>query len=172
MGRISALFLSAIVGYADLALMKLSKDDASRGNIEQILLASGRAAALTRGLLSFSRRQVIIPGTLDLNEIVKKQESFLARLIREDIDIRTTYAECPLPIFADSGQLEAVLMNLVTNARDAMPRGGVIEIRTEPATSGRGFYCSTRRGHCRQIRGGHCLGHRRRDRRKHHVEDL
>jgi len=131
--------LSAIVGYADLALMKLSKDDALRGNIEQILRASGRAAALTRGLLSFSRRQVIIPGTLDLNEIVKKQENFLARLIREDIDIRTTYAKCPLPIFADSGQLEAVLMNLVTNARDAMPKGGVIEIRTERATLGEDF---------------------------------
>jgi signal transduction histidine kinase len=76
---------------------------------------------------------------VDLNEIVKKQESFLARLIREDIEIRATYAECELPIFADSGQLEAVLMNFVTNARDAMPGGGVIEIRTEQATLGEEF---------------------------------
>ncbi len=131
--------LCAIVGYAQLSLIKLPGDDASRGNIEQILRAAERATTLTRSLLSFSRRQVINPGPVDLNEIVKNQESFLARLIREDIEIRTTYAECELPIFADSGQLEAVLMNFVTNARDAMPGGGAIGIRTEPATLGEEF---------------------------------
>ncbi|MGD1075546.1 MAG: PAS domain S-box protein, partial [Thermodesulfovibrionales bacterium] len=123
--------ISAIVGYAHLALMKLPRDDMLRGSLEQILQASERATTLTQSLLSFSRKQVINPKPNNLKDIVKRQEKFLMRLIREDIEITTTCAEDDLTIFADSGQIEQVLMNLVTNARDAMPKGGHIYIRTE-----------------------------------------
>jgi PAS domain S-box-containing protein len=123
--------ISAIVGYAHLALMKLPENDMIRGNLEQILQASDRATTLTQSLLSFSRKQVINPMPNNLNDIVKRQEKFLLRLIREDIEITTTCAAVDLTIFADSGQIEQVLMNLVTNARDAMPEGGHISLRTE-----------------------------------------
>jgi PAS domain S-box-containing protein len=123
--------ISAIVGYAHLALMKLTPNDMLRGSLEQILQASDRATTLTQSLLSFSRKQLMNPKPNNLNEIVKRQEKFLKRLIREDIEITTTCAADDPTIFADSGQIEQVLMNIVTNARDAMPKGGHISIRTE-----------------------------------------
>ncbi len=123
--------LSAIVGYAHLTLMKMPKDEPLRKHVEQILQASDKAAALTQSLLAFSRKQIMNPKPIDLNDIIKKLEKLLQRLIREDIHIATTYIPEVLTVFADSGQIEQVLMNLVTNARDAMPRGGRIVIKTE-----------------------------------------
>lgn len=122
--------LTAIVGYAHLALVRLSSDDPLRINMEQILQASDRATALTRGLLAFSRKQIMNPGRVSLNEIVIRIQKLLARLIREDIHIETHCSEDELTVFADSGQIEQVIMNLVTNARDSMPEGGLIVIRT------------------------------------------
>ncbi|MBI5848918.1 MAG: PAS domain S-box protein [Nitrospirae bacterium] len=123
--------LTAIVGYAHLTLMKMPQDEPLRINLEQILQASDKATALTQSLLAFSRKQIINPKPVNLNEIVKKLEKLLIRLIREDIHITTIYAPEGLTVFADAGQIEQVLMNLVTNARDAMPTGGRIEIKTE-----------------------------------------
>ncbi|MBA4372367.1 MAG: hypothetical protein C0402_05845 [Thermodesulfovibrio sp.] len=123
--------LSAIVGYAHLTLLKLGKDDPLRLNLDHILQASDRATVLTQSLLAFSRKQVINRKPNDLNEILRRVEKFLLRLIREDIEITTTCAAGKLTVFADSGQIEQLMMNLVTNARDAMPRGGHIMIRTE-----------------------------------------
>ncbi|MBI5075935.1 MAG: PAS domain S-box protein [Nitrospirae bacterium] len=123
--------LTAIVGYAHLTLMKMPKDEPLRINVEQILQASDKATVLTQSLLAFSRKQIISPKPVNLNEIVKRLEKLLIRLIREDIHIATICAPEDLTVFADAGQIEQVLMNLVTNARDAMPGGGRIEIRTE-----------------------------------------
>ena len=123
--------LTAIVGYAHLTLRKLPADDLLRGNVDQILQAADRATSLTQSLLAFSRKQIINPKPNDLNDIVTHFEKFLLRLIREDIEILTTCADDELTVLADKGQIEQILMNLVTNARDAMPGGGQIAIRTE-----------------------------------------
>lgn len=131
--------LSAIMGYTHLTITNLPKDDPLRGHLEQVLQASDRATTLTQSLLSFSRKQVMNPKAVNLNDIVKRQEKFLLRLIREDIEITITCAEEELTIYADSGQIEQVLMNLVTNARDAMPGGGRIMIRTEAMRMQEGF---------------------------------
>jgi CheY-like chemotaxis protein len=109
----------------------MGSDDPLRGYVEQILLAGERATTLTQGLLSFSRKRIINPAPHDLNDLVKNFEKFLLRLIREDITITTTCSERELTVFVDRGQLEQVLMNLVANARDAMPGSGVIAIRTD-----------------------------------------
>ena len=125
--------LSAIVGYSHLTLSKMPADDPLKGNLKAILQSSERAATLIQSLLSFSRKQVINPKPTGLNDIVLRFEEFLTRLIREDIKIITTCAGGDLTIFADRGQIEQLLMNLVTNARDAMPKGGTITIQTRSA---------------------------------------
>lgn len=122
--------LTAIVGYAQLALMKMHGDDPQRYNLEQIIESSNRATTLTHSLLSFSRKQPVNLQVLDLNSLIMNFEKFLRRLIKEDIELRTAYAKEPLFIFADRGQIEQVIMNLITNARDAMPQGGVITVQT------------------------------------------
>ncbi len=125
--------LSAIVGYSHLTLSKMPANDPLKGNLKAILQSSERAATLVQSLLSFSRKQVINPKPTGLNDIVLRFEEFLTRLIREDIKIITTCAGGDLTIFADRGQIEQLLMNLVTNARDAMPKGGTITIQTRSA---------------------------------------
>src|SRR5262249_46504554 len=96
--------------------------------------AAERAAGLTRQLLAFSRKQVIEPRISDLNRVVDEMEEMLRRLIGEDITFVFTHAVRPALVRTDSGQLEQMLMNLVVNARDAMPRGGRLEV--EVATVG------------------------------------
>ncbi len=123
--------LSAIVGYSHLTLSKMPANDPLKGTLEAILQASKRATTLTQSLLSFSRKQVINPEPTGLNDIMLRFEEFLTRLIREDIKISTTCAGGDLTIFADRRQIEQLLMNLVTNARDAMPMGGTITIQTQ-----------------------------------------
>ena len=122
--------LSAIVGYSHLTLMKMREDDPNRHNIQQILESSNRATVLTQSLLAFSRKQVVNLARVDMNDVVERFNKFLLRLLREDIELKTKYADKELPVLADRGQLEQVLMNLVTNARDAMPNGGRIIIET------------------------------------------
>ncbi len=131
--------LSAIVGYAHLTLMKMNEADPLKGNLEQILGASERATTLTQSLLSFSRKQVMSPKPVDLNDIVKGLEKLLLRLIREDIEIKIKCHHDCLTIFADKGQIEQMLVNLITNARDAMPGGGHIVIETGTLRMGDGF---------------------------------
>ena len=120
--------LTAIIGYGNLLQMKMAPTDPLRSYAESILSSSQRAAQLTQSLLAFSRKQVINPLPLELNGIIVRVEKLLKRLIREDIELRTELAEGDTTVLADSIQLEQVLMNLVTNARDAMPRGGTLTI--------------------------------------------
>ena len=123
--------LSAITGYGHLTLMKMAKDEPLRLNIENMLQAADRAAHLTKDLLLLGRKQITDRKPVDLNEVIKKVEKFLLRVIGEDIEFKTMFHEQPLMVFADSHQIEQVLMNFVTNSRDAMPTGGTFTITTE-----------------------------------------
>jgi CheY-like chemotaxis protein len=111
--------------------MKISENSPLKPTTDQILASAERAASLTQGLLAFSRKEVNNPGQIDLNGVLGRVEKLLIRLIGEDIHLMTLPSEQPLPVMADSMQMEQVLMNLVTNARDAMPEGGDITISTE-----------------------------------------
>jgi hypothetical protein len=122
--------LSAIIGYGNLLQMKLSKDDPFRGFADQILVGADRAANLTRSLLTFSRKQITNLLPVNANELVKNVEKLLQSIIGEDIDFRTALDPGGLMVNTDAGQIEQVLMNLATNARDAMPKGGILSIET------------------------------------------
>ncbi|MEZ4280649.1 MAG: PAS domain S-box protein [Myxococcota bacterium] len=122
--------LTAIIGYSDLVLQELDPDHGSRLDVEEILRAAERAGGLTRQLLAFSRRQVLQPERVDLNAIVADIDRMLRRLIGEDIELVSQLHGELEAIIADPGQIEQVIVNLVVNARDAMPRGGRIEIET------------------------------------------
>lgn len=126
--------LTAIIGYATILQMKIDIHSPVKNTADQILAAAERGAGLTQGLLAFSRKQISNLNRVDLNEIIKRVEKLLVRLIGEDIRISSILTEQELPLIADSIQLEQVLMNLATNARDAMPNGGNITIRTEVVT--------------------------------------
>ncbi len=122
--------LSAIIGYGHLSLMKLRDDDPVRHFIDQILQSSDRAAALTQSLLAFSRKQPLKKELNDLNAVIKNFEKFLHRLLREDIEMKIRYSDDQAVVMADRGQVEQVIMNLVSNARDAMPNNGKLTIDT------------------------------------------
>jgi PAS domain S-box-containing protein len=125
--------LTAIVGHASLLEMKLDAREPLHGHVRQVLTAADRAAQLTRSLLTFSRKQPFELRPLDLNELAERSGQLLARLIREDIALHISPAASALTVRADGGQLEQVLMNLVTNAQDAMPQGGTLSIRVSRA---------------------------------------
>jgi len=126
--------LTIITGYSQLILNTLRGDDPNRHSVEQIMKAGERAAALTSQLLAFSRRQVLQPRVLDLNKLVSSLSTMLRRLIGEDIDLRLVLPSDLGTVSADAGQIEQVLMNLVVNARDAMPKGGILTIETANVT--------------------------------------
>ena len=122
--------LTAITGYGQLLLDNAPDTDPNRSDLEEILKASQRAASLTRQLLAFSRRQVLESKPLDLNAIVDDMEKMLRRLIGEDIRLEKRLASELGIIQADRGQIEQVILNLVVNARDAMPNGGSVVLET------------------------------------------
>ena len=122
--------LTAILGYGDLLRASLSGDSPLQEDVEEIRKAAERAATLTRQLLAFSRRQVLTMEVLDLNHLVRDLEKMLRRVIGEDVRIVTLFDRSLGRVRADRGQLEQVLMNLVVNARDAMPGGGTLTIET------------------------------------------
>ena len=122
--------LTAIVGFSQLALGKLPEGDALRADIVEIEKAGQRAATLTSQLLAFSRKQVFKPKTIDLNALVTDLQKMLRRLIGEDIELAALLDLELGSVRADPGQLQQVIMNLVVNARDAMPFGGKISIET------------------------------------------
>jgi PAS domain S-box-containing protein len=122
--------LTVINGYSQLLLAKLSAGDPLRAGLVEISKAGERAAGLTRQLLAFSRRQVLEPRVLDLNQVVEEMRSMLGRVVGEDVDVRIAlHAEAGM-VHVDPHQLEQVLMNVVVNARDAMPGGGKMLIET------------------------------------------
>lgn len=122
--------LGVIIGYGEVVQEGTAAESPLRSCVEEMLKAGHRAASLTRQLLAFSRQQVMDPRVLDLNAVVKDTEKMLKRLIGEDIQLKTDLAADLSHIKADSGQIEQVVMNLVVNARDAMPSGGKLEIVT------------------------------------------
>jgi two-component system cell cycle sensor histidine kinase/response regulator CckA len=122
--------LTVITGHSQLAFAQLLAEDPLRYGLEQITKAAFRAASLTRQLLAFSRKQVLQPRVLSLNNIVSNIEGMLGRLIGEDIQLKTVLEPQLEPVKADPGQIEQVIFNLIGNARDAMPRGGIVSIET------------------------------------------
>jgi PAS domain S-box-containing protein len=122
--------LTAIQGYAELLQERWVGDSQSLDELAEIRRAAGRAASLTNQLLAFSRRQVLEPKVLDLNVVVTDLQNMLQRLIGEDVDLVIRRHPGIGRVLADPGQLEQVLLNLVVNARDAMPRGGRLLIET------------------------------------------
>jgi PAS domain S-box-containing protein len=127
--------LGVILGNAEL-LLETKQSEKQQRHAEQIKKATARAAQLTRQLLAFSRKQVLYPTVLNLNTVVADMGKLLQRLIGEDIQIVTESQAGLGSIRADRGQVEQILMNLATNARDAMPSGGTLSIRTENAQLG------------------------------------
>jgi signal transduction histidine kinase len=125
--------LTGIIGYSHCTLNDMSDDDPRRHNIERILEAADRATHLTRDLLLFSRNRVGERGVIDLNLVVEKAGTFLQRIIGDTVLLKSMLHSDPLPVLADSHQLEQVLMNLALNARDAMPQGGAITLQTSRA---------------------------------------
>jgi PAS domain S-box-containing protein len=122
--------LTTILGYTELLQRRLSPEDPLRAYVDEIGKAGERASALTSQLLAFGRKQVLRPVPIDLNEIVGGMETLLRRLVGERIEIETNLDPDLGAVKADPNQVEQVLMNLVVNARDAMPRGGRIRIET------------------------------------------
>jgi two-component system cell cycle sensor histidine kinase/response regulator CckA len=122
--------LTTIIGNADLSLMAMEKDHPLREEIEDIMKAANSAASLTRQLLAFSRKQIVQPEILDLNKLLTGIEKMLVRLIGEDIEILMIPESALWRVEIDPGQMEQVIMNLVVNAKDAMPVGGKLTIET------------------------------------------
>ncbi len=122
--------LTAILGYCELLLADLGPGDPRRDDILEIQKAGETAAGLTRQLLAFSRKQIIEPALLDLNEVIGGMRGMLGRLIGEDVEVALELAPGLAPVLADRGQLEQIVLNLAVNARDAMPRGGKLTIET------------------------------------------
>jgi two-component system, cell cycle sensor histidine kinase and response regulator CckA len=122
--------LSVVLSYSDLLLAKLRIDDATRPWVEEIRIAGMRAADLTRQLLAFSRQQVFEPRSLDLNDVLSSMERMLGRLLGEDVELSIERAPRLPKIKADPSQIGQIVMNLVLNARDAMPTGGKLAIAT------------------------------------------
>ena len=125
--------LGVIMGYGEIVYRQLAGEDPLKGKVGQILKAAERAAGLTRQLLAFSRKQVLQPKILDLNAVVSDMDKMLRRLIGEDIELTTLLEPHLGSVRADPGQIEQVVMNLVVNARDAMPEGGRLTIETRNA---------------------------------------
>jgi signal transduction histidine kinase/ActR/RegA family two-component response regulator len=125
--------LTVIGGYAQYLARSIQEPDPRRAHVQQIITASDKAAALVGQLLAFSRRQELRPEILDLNRIVRDSEAMLRRLISEQVQLETELDPRLPPVCVDAGQMVQVLMNLAVNARDAMPGGGTIRVRTEAA---------------------------------------
>jgi signal transduction histidine kinase len=122
--------LTVISGYVELAKPRLAADPAGVGMLEHVVHAAHRAASLTQRLLAFSRRQVLRPKVVQLNDVVRGIERMLGRLVREPITVTTELAPGLGHVLVDTGQVEQALMNLCANARDAMPDGGIVTVST------------------------------------------
>jgi two-component system cell cycle sensor histidine kinase/response regulator CckA len=126
--------LTAILGFCGLLERQVGANVQMRGDVQEIRKAAGRAAELTRKLLAFSRRQMLAPRVLDLNSLVADLDKMLRRVIGEDVELVAELEPTLAAVTADPGQLEQVILNLVVNARDAMPQGGRVTIQTANTT--------------------------------------
>jgi CheY-like chemotaxis protein len=131
--------LGVIIGYSDLAVQELDPEGTTQKYIVEIRQAADRAVALTRQLLVFSRKQAVQTVVLDLNDVVKDLDKMLRRLIDENVELMIVPAKQIGRIKADSGQVGQLLMNLVVNARDAMPNGGKLKIEMADVTLDENF---------------------------------
>ncbi len=123
--------LTAIIGYGSLLQMNMDKTDPLKAYVEPIISAAQKAADLTKGLLTFGRRQPVALTPLDINSAIKGTKKLLERLLTEDIELITSFTEDYAIAMADKTQLDQILFNLITNARDAMPKGGTLTIETD-----------------------------------------
>lgn len=131
--------LTSIIGYGNLIQMKIPENAALEQYMGPLLASADKAKHLTQALLAFSRKQIISPKLLDLNEVIQKAKTLLVRLIGEEIEMATRLVDRDLVIFADAGQIDQILMNFATNAKDAMPDGGTFTIETDVVTIGESF---------------------------------
>ena len=138
--------LSIIMGHDELLMAAVGDDESARNGLEQIRRAADRAASLTHQLLAFSRKQVLQPKVLDLNEAVAAVKKMLSRVIGEDIELVANLHPSLVAVKADPGQVEQVLMNLAVNARDAMPHGGRLHHGNLKRGGGRGIGTRSRPG--------------------------
>ena len=157
--------LAVIIGYSDLITSDLGADSSLRKYIEEIRHASERAAGLTRQLLVFGRKQTVLPVVLDLNDVVNDLDKMLRRLIDANIEMTTIPGKKIGRVKADSGYVGQVLMNLVVNARDAMPNGGKLTIATSNLKIDEN-YARTHASPFRKPRPDVCQRHGNRDDRR------
>lgn len=122
--------LGVIIGHVDLAQELIPEGSPVVEDLHEIRQACRRASSLTRQLLAFARRQIVEPRAFDVNELIKDMERMIHRIIGEDVQLETRLSPVPVVVKADPGQIEQVLLNLVVNARDAMPEGGKLYIET------------------------------------------
>jgi two-component system cell cycle sensor histidine kinase/response regulator CckA len=126
--------LTAIIGYAELVRAKISPHDPIGPDLDEIREAGERASALTGQLLAFSRKQIVVPKVIDLNTVIERGNRMISRIIGEDVELLFIPAETIWPVRMDPSQVDQLLINLATNARDAMPEGGKLTIETSPST--------------------------------------
>ena len=131
--------LTAIAGYAELALGELASDHAARADVEEIRRATERAGSVTRQLLAFSRKQLLQRRVFDLNETIAGIARLLSRLLGAGVEVQTRLDGSPLPVLGDPGQIEQAVINLAVNARDAMPTGGRLTLATARETVDEAF---------------------------------
>ena len=135
--------LTALMGYAALIQMKMDTADPLQAYVDQVLSASEKAVDLTQSLLAFSRQQSVTLVPLNMNHTIKVAEKLLRRLLTEDIELSTSLTDDDMIVMADKSQMDQILFNLVTNARDAMPKGGTLTIETVIAIIDATFIRST-----------------------------
>ena len=134
--------LTAISGYAELLAHSFDEGDGRADDVDQIRKAAAHASALTRQLLAFSRKQVLLPQRLDVNDVVRDLETMLTRTIGADVELRTSLAENVAPVETDADQLTQVVLNFALNGRDAMPAGGCLTIATRDVELDDGSFVS------------------------------
>jgi PAS domain S-box-containing protein len=132
--------LTALIGYGNLLKMKMKDNDPLRLYVDQMLTSSEKAASLTQNLLAFSRKQIIQLKPFGINAIIQDTRSLLKRLLTEDIELKLKLSDEDLTILTDTTQMHQILLNLATNARDAMPHGGILTIETKAVALGKDFY--------------------------------
>jgi hypothetical protein len=138
--------LSTIIGYGHLLRKTSNKKDPAKQYLDNLLSTAERATSLTRSLLAFSRKQTIDPQPVSLNEIVMNVEKIIVQLLDKNISCKVELAKEDITILSDPGQIEQVIMNLVTNARDAMPHGGVLTITTSTMYLDKEFFTPYKNG--------------------------